>query len=499
MKDSINFQEPSINLNGKYKIQLFDKDTGEMVQEVEKHNVISKIPFSSAFYNHIYSGFILNTNNTGCGISNTSDYTNYLLLTSDPESPENDCKNPVILGEVIGYAEYGDTDSGSNLKRGVFNKNETTKINNHYQNGSRIKSVTKHIVFDFPTDKGNGTFDNIYLAPFPSTSYPNDYRGERVYFDTIRVSNDGNYEFKNGRELNGDAGVISSTEKYLYMQCLYYNGKKNKQHWDKAAQIDLETWEIKYITLNVPSENSSNPAYIIYACGMFWRIEANYNTTRYNLDGTYKDSIDIKKKINSNILNLDGTKDHIGDNCECYSFNYFDHFTGDDNNLYLSYILKNTNKDSKVMYETHICTLDSKSNLVSDALIQTKDNEKPDNTIPINIAYINNKKYIITSELYDMKNKVFTCENGILNEKCSEILIKLSRIGRQFFYSKNGFLFITGGTSQWNGSILVYTLLPWSSHCKLSSPVTKTSANTMKIQYDVTVDYITPGMISNLK
>ncbi|HAT4283486.1 TPA: hypothetical protein I9088_001368 [Clostridium perfringens] len=282
------------------------------------------------------------------------------------------------------------------------------------------------------------------------------------------------------------------------MQCLYYNGKNNEQHWDKVAQIDLETWETKYITLNIPSENSSNPAYIIYACGMFWRIEADYNTTRYNLDGTYKDSIDIKKKINSNILNLDGTKDYIGDKCGSYVFNYFDHFTGDDNNLYLSYILKNINKDSKVTYETHICTLDSKSNLVSDALIQIKDG-KPDNTIPINIAYINNKKYIITSEVYDMKNKVFTCENGILNEKCSEILIKLSRIGSQFFYSKNGFLFITGGSSQWNGSILVYTLLPWSSHCKLSSPVTKTSTNTMKIQYDVTVDYIMPNMIENLK
>ena len=136
--------------------------------------------------------------------------------------------------------------------------------------------------------------------------------------------------------------------------------------------------------------------------------------------------------------------------------------------------------------------------MISDALIQIKGG-KPDNTIPINIAYINNKKYIITSEVYDMKNKVFTCENGILNEKCSEILIKLSRIGSQFFYSKNGFLFITGGSSQWNGSILVYTLLPWSSHCKLSSPVTKTSANTMKIQYDVTVDYIMPNMIENLK
>lgn len=498
MNEAVKFEVPQIQLSGKYKIQLFDKDTNELIEEVEKHNVISKIPFSTAFYNHIYSGFVLNTNHVGCGIDDTFDYTRYLLLTNDQESPENDYKNPVIFGELIGYAEYGDTNSDSNLKKGIFNKNETAKINNLYPNGIRIKSVTKHIVFDFPTDKGNGTFDNIYLAPFPKNSNPNDFRGENWRYDSIILSNNGKYEYNKYSNVKGDAGGLSNSEKYLYVQCLYYNSQEYKQHWGKIAQIDLETWERKYITLNVPNEKSSNPAYIVYACGMFWRIEKDYTTTRYNLDGTYKDIIKIKEKLNnSNILNLNsslGTKEYY------YSFDRFDIFTGDDENLYLSYILKNINKDSKVTYETHICTLDTNGNLVSDALIGIKNGNKPDNTIPVNIAYINNKKYILTSNLYDIKNKVFISENGILKEKCSEILTNLStKLLRPFFYSKNGLLFIAGGSSNWPFSIYVSTLLPWSSHCKLSSPVTKTSTNTMKIQYDVTVDYIMPNMIENLK
>ncbi|WP_283688828.1 hypothetical protein [Clostridium perfringens] len=500
MNEAVKFEVPQIQLSGKYKIQLFDKDTNELIKEVEKHNIISKIPFSASFYNNIYSGFISNTNNTGCGIPKTDNYINFLILTNDPDSPENDDKNPVVLGELVGYAEYKFTDSNSDLKKGVFNKNETTTIYNNYPNGARIKNVTNHIVFDFPTDKANGTFDNIYLAPFPDFSHPNDYRGVTTdYKQIIRISNNGDYNDDESIRLKGDAGGLSNSEKYLYMHCLYYKDKPGIQHWDKIAQIDLETWERKYITLNVPSKNSSNPAYIIYACGMFWRIEANYNTTRYNLDGTYKDYIDIKGKISGNILNLDGAKEYIGDNTNCYKYLYFDYFTGDDDNLYLSYISKIT-KDSMNIYEIHIFSLDANGNIVSDALIGIKNGDKPDNTIPINIAYINNKKYILTPGSYNMKNKVFTSENGILNEKCSETLNKLSHIGRTFFYSKNGFVFITGGDmDNWPFSLYVRTLLPWSSHCKLSSPVTKTSANTMKIQYDVTVDYIMPGMISNLK
>ena len=148
MKDAVKFEVPQIQLSGKYKIQLFDKYTNELIEEVEKHNVISKIPFSTAFYNHIYRGFLYNDNNYGYDFSNTNNgYINFLMLTNDPDAPENDDKNPVVLGETIGYAQYDDTNSVEDIKRGIFNKNETKRIFTIIPTEVKLKSGNKAYSF----------------------------------------------------------------------------------------------------------------------------------------------------------------------------------------------------------------------------------------------------------------------------------------------------------------------------------------------------------------
>ncbi len=500
MKDAVKFEVPQIQLSGKYKIQLFDKDTNELIEEVEKHNVISKIPFSTAFYNHIYRGFLNNDNNYGCDFSNTNNgYINFLMLTNDPDAPENDDKNPVVLGETIGYAQYGDTNSVADTKRGIFNNNETKKIFNHYPNGAKAKNATKHIVFDFGTDKANGTFDNIYLLPTENCSNPDSYRGRRTFFDSFVVSNNEDYKSNSDKYYQGDRGPISHSEKYLYMQCLYYKEVTNRQYWDKIARIDLDTWERKYITLNVPSEEASKPAYIIYACGMFWRIDREWKTTRYNLSGEYKDTLEIGSNFIMTYYYLRLAGNFIGYNASSLDFTYFEYFTGDDEYLYISYRREATDKNSKKYYENHIVLIDKNGKKVSEVLFDKSDS-LPESSIKLNIAYINNEKYLIANNYTNVKPQVFKVNNGTLIKKSSNILRAVSDSKMPFFYSKDGFLFMVGfGESGWQDSIYVYTLIPWGSHCKLSSPVTKTSANTMKIQYDVTVDYIMPGMISNLK
>lgn len=500
MKDAVKFEVPQIQLSGKYKIQLFDKNTNELIEEVEKHNVISKIPFSTAFYNHIYRGFLNNDNNYGCDFSNTNNgYINFLMLTNDPDAQENDDKNPVVLGETIGYAQYGDTNSVEDTKRGIFNKNETKKIFNHYSNGAKAKNATRHIVFDFGTDKANGTFDNIYLLPTKNCSNPDSYRGQLTFFDTLTVSNNEDYKTDSDKYYQGDRGPISNSEKYLYMQCLYYKEVTNRQYWDKIARIDLDTWERKYITLNVPSEEASKPAYIIYACGMFWRIDREWKTTRYNLSGEYKDTLNIGKNFIMTYYYLRKDGNFIGTDNSVLDFKYFEYFTGDDEYLYISYRREATDKNSKKYYENHIVLIDKNGKKVSEVLFDKSDS-LPESSIKLNIAYINNEKYLIANNYTDVKPQVFKVNNGTLIKKSSNILRAVSDFKRPFFYSKDGFLFMVGfGDSGWQESIYVYTLIPWGSHCKLSSPVTKTSANTMKIQYDITVDYIMPGMISNLK
>ncbi|EOU1827303.1 hypothetical protein C0L83_003055, partial [Clostridium perfringens] len=174
-------------------------------------------------------------------------------------------------------------------------------------------------------------------------------------------------------------------------------------------------------------------------------------------------------------------------------------FTGDDENLFISYKREDKDKDSKTYYESYILVLDKNGEKVNETFFD-KYNSLPETPPKLNIAYINNEKYLIANNYTNEKPQVFKVNNGTLIKKSSNILRAISDSKMPFFYSKDGFLFMVGfGESGWQDSIYVYTLIPWGSHCKLSSPVTKTSANTMKIQYDVTVDYIMPGMISNLK
>ncbi|WCM71359.1 hypothetical protein LZD60_08275 [Clostridium perfringens] len=156
----------------------------------------------------------------------------------------------------------------------------------------------------------------------------------------------------------------------------------------------------------------------------------------------------------------------------------------------------------ETIYETYICSVNNSGEVISEVLaLTTKDNNNYYSCAKLSLIYINGEKYMISSTTGNAK--VFKINNGVLKEKGSSILKSLLGSSKQMFYSKEGLLFILGNGSRdnggWEKSLYVFTLIPWSSHCKLSSPVTKTSTNTMKIQYDVTVDYIMPNMIENLK
>ncbi|WP_270557602.1 hypothetical protein, partial [Clostridium perfringens] len=333
MKDQVEFEVPKIKLSGKYKIQVFDKDTGEMLQEVEKHNVVSKIPFSAAFFNYIYSGIIngsfidYNQSYSGGDHHRYSGLVGWLLLTNDSESMANDDLNPLVSGELTGFARYDNSYVSKNAQKGVYNQNESYKVNNCYNNSQKIKSVTKHIVYDFGTDKCNGTFDNIYVLPDPKdNNLDSPYIGDFYQNGTLIVASDGDYSTKNYSDNQGDIGPLSVSEKYLYMQSLILN-KSGHRSFNKISRIDLDTYSMKYITLNVPSSVSSNRAYIIYSCGLLWRIEYDYNVTRYNLDGEYIDTFNLKTLFSnkSNIYNFQANNYCTGQHFAC--------LTGDDENL----------------------------------------------------------------------------------------------------------------------------------------------------------------------
>lgn len=517
MKENVGFKIPAVNVKGEYTIQLFDEN-GKLVKEEKKHNCINKAIFSTAYWNNILCGIIDNDSrkNDSYGNYNTYDkhigHANWLMLTNDNTSLADDYKNPVILGEMIGYAHSGDTNSYDNNKRGLPNANETARVINYLDGGNKIKSLTKHYVWDFATDKGNGEFDNVYLTGLPlnysSASYnPNNYRGCFTKHSDFLLNS------KSTENIYAtDCGPFSHDAENLYVQCLFLaNTSKNNTAaqsmcYDTVAKISQDTWSVEYITLQVPSANSNNAAYIIQAGGYFWRIEYNFACTKYRLNGEYIGIVNLSSQFSDTFLNIGLDANNISHSSTTWrKYKYeVDVFTGDDKYLYVGYKTKE--------YKRYICVFDASGTKVSEKYIgdsSNKNNNKQQ--CCLNILYVNDKKVLLSSSYDEIGNVFYIDDNGSLNEISSDNLKFLSDNIKKaegnsnstncVFYSKNGDLFMLPYENEYNYGwrIAVGHFIPWTSHVKLDSPITKTSANTMKIQYDITCEYVPVGGIENIE
>ena len=535
MKENVGFELPGMNVRGEYTIQLFNEN-GELVKEEKKHNCINKAIFSTAYWNQIYNGLINNifkSDVNGGGLYDLG-LTNWLMLTKDADSKANDYKNPIIMGETIGYAHINNPTSYNDDKRGIINLNETGIIENCENGGVKPVTVTKHIVWDFGTDKANGTFDNIYLTPTPSTKGENSGSSNYYNYNGTVFKNPNNMRGNDfniiksfiidskevGRTNVSDSGPISSDDNNVYMQCLsnpVVSYGTLRCH-DTVMILDVGNWDISYIVLNVPSSNSGLPAYIIQAGGYFWRIEYNFNCTRYNLDGSYVDTIDLKSKFSVVATDI-GTKSYIGYSSDYNTSSYFDFFTGDNDYLYIGY------RDSE--NKCYVCSFDKSGKKISENMLYTV-SLNYNNFCCLNIAEVDGEKYLICGG-GAQEGKVFKVNSGVLVEVNNDFLFALSMTcGYQYikqyderkkcstFVYKGGMLYRLTPYTYRNSSYYNYeesssssytfgvsfdiaTFTPWTSHVKLDSPITKTSANTMKIQYDITCEYVPVGGIENIE
>ena len=140
-------------LKGNTKIQLFDFVSGKEVQRVEKHNMITNaitklvsppldylMNSNLSYYTCLNACMPLSTN----GLAG-------ILLWQDPIEENADIVVPNFENKLIGRA--GSTYSGTNRYRGSLNTNESGDITNG-----------KRFVWDFGTDKANGTISAVSLT-----------------------------------------------------------------------------------------------------------------------------------------------------------------------------------------------------------------------------------------------------------------------------------------------------------------------------------------------
>ncbi len=160
-------------LHGHAKIETFDAITGKKKAETEGHNFftdyglerfrrMSHLLIGGQFGVNYYSteGSTFSTlEATYCNIeSSLFGFMQYIFLTDNtaPLVP-SDCKIP---GNLTGYASRA-AYTGTTLTRGNFNTTESFLL------PGKLK-----VVFDFATDRGNGTHGSVFWSPFSNlTTY----------------------------------------------------------------------------------------------------------------------------------------------------------------------------------------------------------------------------------------------------------------------------------------------------------------------------------------
>lgn len=149
MIDTVNFQK--LDAKGKVKVELFDDLTGKKVEEVKTNNFIAK---GVEYYFKVLMANQF-TRNKGTGsIDHTVDDLFERMTLTDASHAEQPEKEWYMKGNEIGWALTSGTYSGSDDKRGSYNSSE-----------SFTTQEQVHIVVDFPTHAGNGTFQSIYFTP----------------------------------------------------------------------------------------------------------------------------------------------------------------------------------------------------------------------------------------------------------------------------------------------------------------------------------------------
>ena len=150
MKEIIEFEQ-GFKPKGKVTVQLFDEN-GQIINEQKSENFIAKTV--QGYFEHAMRNVFTRNRVTGGHdiYADTLDPFHSMVLTdaTHPEDPQNEW---IRAGNIIGYAGTTSAYSGSDALRGSYNTSES------FTNREQV-----HIVVDFPTHAGSGTFQSIYFS-----------------------------------------------------------------------------------------------------------------------------------------------------------------------------------------------------------------------------------------------------------------------------------------------------------------------------------------------
>lgn len=156
------------NLKGKATIHLRDKD-GNIIQEVVSDNIIVPIGATTghisghALYETLYQSLMPSSNYPqGVQYSKSTPPGFGVIILSTDASMETE-ENLYRKGSVVGWCPRTDQNPGKDVTRGSYNPTESYVV---YEDGY----YHAHLVYDFGTSQGNGEFNSIWWTPAPYTT-----------------------------------------------------------------------------------------------------------------------------------------------------------------------------------------------------------------------------------------------------------------------------------------------------------------------------------------
>jgi hypothetical protein len=160
MNDAVMLENGNLNASGKIKIEIFDDLTGKKVQEVNGENYINPLLLPQYSKNNQLSPFLYVHPNADTGNYRLGSGTEYMLkyaVLTNSNKPKDEVNDRHVWGDLVGYVDNQSTynvNTAGNTLRGSYNASETyhTKWDKFFWS------------YDFPAHVSNGTFNNIYMT-----------------------------------------------------------------------------------------------------------------------------------------------------------------------------------------------------------------------------------------------------------------------------------------------------------------------------------------------
>ncbi|MEQ8154506.1 MAG: hypothetical protein ABRQ25_06440 [Clostridiaceae bacterium] len=427
---------------GVFTVQLFDAETGEKTYEAKSENRISAVFANSGYYTAYYASVIdaASDNPLYSACDAGVGFCNVLALT-DGDITE-DPYDYFIWGNLIGYADVRTVYSGSDSKRGTVNTIESTRTDNYANGGSCITSTTRHYVLDFATSAANGTFRSLYLTAMQgNVMYANAPMYNRMYKKKTLIGNITYTYLPFADSTNIYVANQTNATVYVYNKSNYAQGN----NMTLPATPKSMCWD-----------NVLNCPWLLASDGSFKKL----NAADFTINTSYT------KSASANVV--DGTT---------FTATYIDICVAGSYVIITAYASSPSSKSWLVVYNK-------------------------DGTFVKTISVASSANMLYATEIPNSKLLVKTYNGNIyMVYNISDLSVYSSTPAAGSYDSDDNFHFIRwdndkkvmyamAGSS--SGGLWIMWVVPTGAHTLLASPVTKTPTNTMKIQYDVTVDYVYP-------